>query len=264
MEEEGKQPDDEQIATVGSPSTTTALALEVLEGAARKKLVGNLIWFEMEQDGAKHYALGQITEVEMRNMMLEIAEMRSLARQRGSVDPISGVQDTHRGFMTTGSVFKLSEESYIPSILGTVPPTGTAIYKVGEYTLQKLLRRYQSRIFYLGNFYESEVKLPLWFDHFGSPDKGGAGEAYHIGIYGMTGSGKSTLAKTIMMAYARHESMAIFVLDPSGEFRRAATGNKKSSDMLFIVWNPKSSSACQQDPYLMASTPIRVWISSFP
>lgn len=234
MDNEVEQPKDEQVATVGSPSTTTSLALEVLEGASRKRLVGSLIWFEMEQDGTKHYALGQITEVELRNVMLEIAEIRSLARQRGSVNPISGVQDMHKGFMTTGSVFKLNEGSYVPSTLGTVPPTGTAIYKANEDTLQKLLQRYRSRIFYLGNFYESELKLPLWFDHFGSPDKGGAGEAYHIGIYGMTGSGKSTLAKTIMMAYARHESMAIFVFDPSGEFYRAATGSKKSSDRLFI------------------------------
>ena len=234
MADKAGQPEGEWIATVGSPSTTTSLALEVLEDAARKRLVGSLIWFKMEQEGAEHYALGQITEVELRNVMLEMAEIRSLARQRGSVNPISGVQDTHKGFMTTGSVFKLSEESYTPSTLGTVPPTGTPIYKADEAILQKLLARYQSRIFYLGNFYESDLKLPLWFDHFGSPDQGGAGEAYHIGIYGMTGSGKSTLAKTIMMAYARHESMAIFVFDPSGEFRLAATGKKKPSDGLFI------------------------------
>ena len=234
MADEAGPPEDERIATVGSPSYTTSLALEVLEDAARKRLVGSLIWFKMEQEGAEHYALGQITEIELRNIMLEMAEIRSLARQRGSVNPISGVQDTHKGSMTTGSVFKLSEGSYTPSTLGTVPPTGTPIYKADENILQKLLGRYQSRLFYLGNFYESELKLPLWFDHFGSPDKGGAGEAYHIGIYGMTGSGKSTLAKAIMMAYARHKSMAIFVFDPSGEFRLAATGKKKPSDRLFI------------------------------
>ena len=232
--DEAGPPEGKPIATVGSPSNTTSLSLEVLEGASRKRLVGSLVWFKMEQDGAEHYVLGQITEVESRNVMLEIAEIRSLARQRGSVNPISGVQDTHKCFMTTGPVFKFSEGSYTPSILGTVPPTGTAIYKADEATLQTLLGRYQSRIFYLGNFYESEIKLPLWFDHFGSPDKGGAGEAYHIGIYGMTGSGKSTLAKTIMMAYARHKQMAIFVFDPSGEFRRAATGKKTPSDRLFI------------------------------
>ena len=234
MAAEAGPPEGKPIATVGSPSTTTSLALEVLEDAARKRLVGSLIWFKMEQDGVEHFALGQITEVELKNAMLEIAEIRSLARQRGSVNPISGVQDTHKGFMTTGSVFKFSEGSYTPSTLGTVPPTGTPIYKADEDILQKLLARYQSRIFYLGNFYESELKLPLWFDHFGSPDNGGAGEAYHIGIYGMTGSGKSTLAKTIMMAYARHKQMAIFVFDPSGEFRLAATGKKKPSDGLFI------------------------------
>lgn len=34
----------------------------------------------------------------------------------------------------------------------------------------------------------------LWFKHFGNGING-AGEAYHLGIFGITGSGKSTLAK---------------------------------------------------------------------
>ena len=224
----------EHIATVGSPSTTTSLALEILDDAAKKKLVGELIWFAFDQDQTKHYALGQITEVVLQNFMLEFSEIRSLARQRGGVNPISGVQDTHKGLMTTGSVFKFSDKSYMPSILGTVPPTGTPVYSANENVLRNLLERYQEKIFYLGNFYESKLKLPLWFDHFGDPEEGGAGEAYHIGIYGMTGSGKSTLAKTIMMAYARHPSMAIFVFDPSGEFKMSGTGQQNSSDRLFI------------------------------
>jgi DNA helicase HerA-like ATPase len=65
--------------------------------------------------------------------------------------------------------------------------------------------------------------LPLWFKHF---DTGadGAGEAYHLGIFGKTGSGKSVLAKMIMLAYARYKQMGILVIDPQGEFSQDALG----------------------------------------
>jgi hypothetical protein len=59
----------------------------------------------------------------------------------------------------------------------------------------------------------------MWFKHFGRGIEG-AGEAYHIGIFGKTGSGKSVLAKMIMTAYSKHEQMGIFVLDPQGEFAK--------------------------------------------
>lgn len=66
---------------------------------------------------------------------------------------------------------------------------------------------------------EIAAKVPLWFKHFDrGPD--GAGEAYHLGIFGKTGSGKSVLAKLILLAYARYKKVALLVIDPHGEFSR--------------------------------------------
>lgn len=208
----------ERIGVVGSPSSTSELALDILGSAVERKLVGELAIFRFIQDSAPHYALGQITEVQLRNVWHEDPTMRSLIRQRGRVDSVSERQDTHLGKMVISAVFKASGASgYEPSILGTVPSTGTPIHIVTDEVLDEVLRPYREQIFYLGHVYGSKPRLPLWFKHFDTgPD--GAGEAYHLGIFGKTGSGKSVLAKMILLAYARYPKMALLVIDPQGEF----------------------------------------------
>ena len=231
--------EDARIATIGSPSTTTSVALEVLAGSVRSKLIGELAWFEFEQDGRPHRTLGQITEVVLSNMMLELPPMRSLARQRGPINPVSGNQDTHKGIMSIGATFVDTGSHHEQAVMGTVPPTGTYVGRADDGVVSALLSRFKERLFYLGRFYESGTRLPMWFPHFGDPGKGGAGEAYHIGVYGKTGSGKSTLAKMLLAAYARHPQMSVFVLDPSGEFTKSARGEDGSN-----MFNLDLKSAC--------------------
>ena len=210
----------ERLGVVGSPSSTAQLALDILGSAVTRKLVGELALFPFSQDTRPHYALGQITEVQLRNIWHEDPTMRSLIRQRGRVDAVSERQDTHLGQMIISAVFrKGGSAGYEPSILGTVPSTGTPIHLVTDPVLDELLRPYREQIFYLGQVYGSNPRLPLWFKHFDTgPD--GAGEAYHLGIFGKTGSGKSVLAKMILLAYARYPKMALLVIDPQGEFAR--------------------------------------------
>jgi len=213
----------ERIGVVGSPSSTSELALDILASAVNRKLVGEFALFRFQQDGRSHYALGQITEVKLRNVWHEDPTMRSLIRQRGRVDAVSERQDTHQGEMVVSAVFCRDGNTYRPSILGTVPATGTPVYRVDDPILETLLAPYQSQLFYLGRVYGSTPKLPLWFKHFNSGPEG-AGEAYHLGIFGKTGSGKSVLAKMILLAYARYPQMALLVLDPQGEFAKDLRG----------------------------------------
>ena len=210
----------ERIGVVGSPSSTGQLALDILGSAVMRKLVGELALFRFMQDSKNHYALGQITEVKLRNVWHEDPTMRSLIRQHGRVDAVSERQDTHLGQMVVSAVFREGDsERYEPSILGTVPSTGTHIHLATDPVLDELLRPYRDQVFYLGHVYGSEPKLPLWFKHFDTGPEG-AGEAYHLGIFGKTGSGKSVLAKMILLAYARYREMSLLVIDPQGEFAR--------------------------------------------
>lgn len=225
----------ERLGVVGSPSSTVQLALDILGSAVTRKLVGELALFRFLQDTSIHYALGQITEIQLRNIWHEDPTMRSLIRQRGRVDAVSERQDTHLGQMVISAVFREGGQAgYEPSILGTVPSTGTPIRLVNDPVLDELLRPYREQIFYLGHVYGSAPKLPLWFKHF---DKGpdGAGEAYHLGIFGKTGSGKSVLAKMILLAYARYPKMALLVIDPQGEFARDVQKDPPSGEFALPV-----------------------------
>lgn len=214
----------EKIGVIGSPSSTSELALDILGAAVTRKLVGELALFRFLQDSSPHYALGQITEIQLRNIWHEDPTMRSLIRQRGRVDAVSERQDTHQGKMVISAVFRQSGSfGYEPSILGTVPSTGTSIHLVADDVLNEILHLYRDQLFYLGHVYGSKPRLPLWFKHFDrGPD--GAGEAYHLGIFGKTGSGKSVLAKMILLAYARYPKMALLVIDPQGEFAKDLRG----------------------------------------
>ena len=153
----------ERIGVIGSPSSTTELALDILATAVDKKLVGELAIFDYIQDGLDHYALGQITEIALKNIWHEDPTMRSLIRQRGKVDAVSERQDTHQGEMIISAVFSDENGNYRPSSLGTVPATGTPIQQVNNDVLDVLLNPYKEQIFYLGHVYGSKPKLPLWF-----------------------------------------------------------------------------------------------------
>jgi hypothetical protein len=220
--------DSKKIGIIGSPSTTSHLSIDVLGIATKLKLIGELSYFQFHQDGNPHYAIGQITEVGLNNVMLEDPTMKNLIRECGRVDNVSGLQDTYRGHLTVSAVFGEKEKRYFPSLLGTVPATGTTVNLVDDNVLDHLLGRYRGEIFYLGRVYGSTPKLPLWFKHFGRGENG-AGEAYHLGVFGKTGSGKSVLARMVLLGYVRHPDMSIFVLDPQGEFAMDVTASTKES-----------------------------------
>ncbi len=221
----------ERIGVIGSPSSTSGLSLDILGTAVGKRLVGNLSTFTYLQDGVDHYALGQIVEVGMRNVWAEDPTMRSLIRQRGSVEPVTERQDFHYAKMTVSSVLSVASETE-PSMLGTIPSTGTSVRVMGEELMMALLRKFRDKFTFLGHAYGTKIKLPMWFKHFGNGEDG-AGEAYHIGVFGKTGSGKSVLSKMMLLGYARNSAMNIFVLDPQGEFTKL----KRENDIKDLIVN---------------------------
>lgn len=221
------------IAVVGSPSTNTELTLDLLQEATEERLIGALVGFRSVQNAAQLISLGQVVSIELRNRWHEDSVFRNLIKRTGTIPPITNRQDTRTAELTIGASFETSALGYDPSMLGSVPPTGTRVFRVDQPLLDSVLSQYQEELFYLGHAYSTDLLYPMWFKHFDSGLRG-AGEAYHTGIFGRTGSGKSALAKMLLCAYARHASLGILIIDPQGEFADELSGQRRGQQGLAL------------------------------
>ena len=213
----------QDVGVVGSPSTTTEFTIDLLQEATEERMVGALVAFDAIQSGSPIKSVGQVVGIELRNRWHEDATFRNLIKRTGEIPPITSRQDTRTAQLAIGATFRRTDNRYDPDLLGMVPPTGTRVSRVDQQLIDSLLAIYQKEVFYLGKAYANDVLYPMWFKHFGS-GLGGAGEAYHTGVFGKTGSGKSGLAKMLLLGYSRHPEMGILVIDPQGEFSQELNG----------------------------------------
>lgn len=215
------------IGLVGSPSTTAKVTVDIMEEATDFPLRGQLVSLVHPLEEGYLIALGTVTEIKTSNRWHEDANMRGVLKRHGSLPHLSAVGDVRTADVSVQAVYLA--ESIDPAegdppvesggSLSMSPTTGAQVHRITNDFLRSLLRRHESEIIYLGTAFGMEdVKLPLTLRHFGSPERGGTGEAYHIGIFGMTGSGKSGFATYMLAAYARHDELGVLIMDPQGQF----------------------------------------------
>ncbi len=213
------------IAVIGSPSTNTELTLDLLQEATEEKVIGLLSAFNATQNGEAVVSIGQITGIELKNRWHEDSVFRNLLKRTGEIPPITNRQDTRTAEFFVGASFRRAGKEYEPEVLGMVPPTGTRVFAVEQSLLDNLLGSFRDELFYLGNAYANDIRYPMWFKHFGRGPQG-AGEAYHIGVFGKSGSGKTTLAKMMLCGYAQHQDLGVLIIDPQGEFSHEFRGKR--------------------------------------
>ncbi|MDW9481239.1 DUF87 domain-containing protein [Sinorhizobium meliloti] len=223
------------IASLGSPSSTDEMSLDILRDASDRKLVGSLVYCDLGQEGRQLRVTSQITGLEMRNAYHEQTSVKNAIKTRGSIAGISGILDILTASTAPGAVFGRDDprEMWSFDVLASVPPSGTPFYRMTQEILDELVEAEKDDIFQMGRAYgDDSVSLPMLVKHFGNPATGGLGEAVHSLTVGKTGAGKSTLAKMILMGYARHSEMAVLVIDPKGEFADEIEGYEVGSSGL--------------------------------
>jgi hypothetical protein len=227
---------NQDVAVVGSPSTNTELTLDLLQEATEERLVGALSAFQATQNGQAIVSVGQIVGIELKNRWHEDSVFRNLVKRTGEIPPITNRQDTRNSGPCCRCHVQENRERVSARSIGNGTSNRTRVSRIDQGLLDQLLQAYSSEIFYLGQAYANEILYPMWFKHFGSNDQGpgGAGEAYHIGVFGKTGSGKSGLAKMMLCAYSRHINLGILVIDPQGEFMLELSGTRVGNQGLAL------------------------------
>jgi DNA helicase HerA-like ATPase len=211
------------VGVVGSPSDTSEITIDIIESAENARLRGQMVYLVVPHEDRQIAILGQISRVETQNRWHEDMAFRGIIKRQGALPHLSGRADVRTATLTVQAAFAIDisdetgEEFCEEDMLGTSPSTGKRIYAVRDEVLQALLEKYSHELVYLGHVFGTKVKMPFTLRHFGK-GPGGAGEAYHIGVFGKTGSGKSGLAAYLLLAYARHQQMGLLFIDPQGQF----------------------------------------------
>lgn len=216
----------ERIGVIGSPSSTQTVTADILEDASGAALHGQLVYLTHRIEERHLIGIGTVTEIRTSNRWHEDPNMRGVLKRHGSLPHLSAEGDVRTADITIQAAYLAEHadpkdgEPPIESggSLSMSPTTGSPISLIGDSFLTQLLRRHADEICYLGQIYRSDVRLPFTLRHFGGGDAGGSGEAYHLGVFGMTGSGKSGFAAYLASAYMRHPEMGILIMDPQGQF----------------------------------------------
>lgn len=214
--------DKKPVGVVGSPSDSFEVTIDIREISAEDKLLGELVCFLVKEGENDILVLGQITEIKTENKWHEEPSFKSVIKRHGSLPHLSGVADNRIATITVQSSFMLGKtEEEFPRAhkLANSPSTGKSVRRISNELMRILMKEHEKGLVCIGKAYDTDVRVPFWFKHFGDPKEGGSGDAYHIGVFGRTGSGKTVTAANMVLGYARNkEKISILILDPQEQF----------------------------------------------
>ncbi len=211
--------DSQPLGVVGSPSSSFEVIVDIKEVSENSKLLGELVCFHVTEGDNEVVVMGQITEIETKNRWHEEPSFKGIIKRHGRLPNLSGVADNRVARINVQSSFILDTGKSQAHKLANSPSTGLPVRKVSNDIMEELMQEYAGQLVCLGQAYDTDVDVPFWLKHFGRPDRGGGGDAYHIGVFGRTGSGKTTTAANMILGYARNnQHMSILILDPQEQF----------------------------------------------
>ena len=235
-----RESNEEPIAITGSPSTTLAIVIDITESSKCERVLGQMVYVIVNEDGREILVIGQIIEISTKNRWHEDLAFKGVIKRHGSLPHLSGVADNRIATVSVQACYDLGVSSPESHILGTSPSTGESVKKMDNEVMNALMREHEGAVTYIGKVYGTDVDLPLWFKHFDKTDEEhkefGASDAYHIGVFGKTGSGKTVTAAFMLLGYARNKhNISILVLDPQKQFyldNELLPGEKKLIDQI--------------------------------
>lgn len=213
---------DGVLGITSSPSSTVEIAIDIREESKLGRILGQMVYFVVEEEGKKILIIGQVISIETQNRWHQDPAFKGVIRLHGNLPHLSGTADNRLATISVQAAYLLGKEDTKGHTLGTSPSTGLEVKKMNNAVMNALMKKYEKHITYMGKVYGTDVDMPFWFRHFDKEkDKGlgGAGDAHHIGIFGKSGSGKSVTAAYMLLGYAKNkDKMNILLIDPQGQF----------------------------------------------
>ncbi len=235
-----REPTENPIAITGSPSTTLDIVIDITESSKSERVLGQMVYITVEEDGRDILVIGQIIEISTKNRWHEDLAFKGVIKRHGSLPHLSGAADNRIATISVQACYDLGKSSPRSHILGTSPSTGEPVKKMGNKVMDALMRKHEGAVTYIGKVYGTDVDLPFWFKHFDKTDEEnrefGANDAYHVGVFGKTGSGKTVTAAFMLLGYAKNRNnFSILILDPQKQFyldSELLPGNTKLIDQI--------------------------------
>jgi len=216
-----------ELGITGSPSTTLDITIDIKEESKLERALGQMVYVMVREDGQNVLVIGQIISVRTENRWHEDPSFKGVIKRHGRLPHLSGTADNRIATISVQACYNLGvdgatiePEGYI---LGTSPSTGEKVEKMNNEVMEALMKVHGDSLTYIGKIYGTDVHLPFWFKHFDKDDKAnnekGAGDAFHIGVFGKTGSGKTVTAAMMLLGYAKNRNnISTLVLDPQSQF----------------------------------------------
>lgn len=211
------------VGITSSPSTTLDITIDIKEESKQERALGQMVYVVLEEDGNNILVIGQVISIETKNRWHEDPSFKGVIKRHGRLPHLSGTADNRIATISVQACYTLGNPSPEGYILGTSPSTGEKVNKMSNEVMTAIMKPHEKHITYMGKVYGTDVDLPFWFKHFGKTVPGsnelGAGDAFHLGVFGKTGSGKSVTSAFMLLGYAKNkENLSILVLDPQGQF----------------------------------------------
>lgn len=218
-----KAKSSDALGITSSPSSTLDITIDIREDNKRDRALGQMVYVVIEEDGKNILVIGQIISIETKNRWHEDPSFKGVIKRHGKLPHLSGAADNRIATISVQACYELNDRDANGYILGTSPSTGEKVHKMDNDVMNAIMNSQKSYITYIGQVYATDVDLPFWFKHFGKTQKDsselGAGDAFHIGVFGKTGSGKSVTAAYMLLGYVKNKTnMSILVLDPQSQF----------------------------------------------
>lgn len=215
-------------AVVGSPSTTTRVTLNVLRGAYRTAVYGQMVTFTLDmtppgEATRTELAMGTVTEVETVNPAHRPSapEAQHIA-ESGHVHGTGDVGDTRGVTVAIEAVFRRDPEvtpgqgarAWLPAgaALSNSPATGTPVALLDQSQVDALMEGVPSQR-WLGTLRGSRTRVP-----YTARDFSGARGSTHSVVAGATGSGKSGAATYMLACDLFYDDMGQIIFDPQGQW----------------------------------------------